>query len=260
MAHRRSFNVRPLSIGGRSIVDVSAGLEPQLKIANPMAGSQATGTTTPSRLNPATNEPINMQFLNARLRDVLAFIGYATSIVFTGYEESFDEGRPVTIEATIDATAPVESLLSRLLPPNGLTYTVTGPRTVVIARNPLAEVRQAQAMLLERERRQINTVYPGYPQDALERGIRGTVVVEITVNPAGDVTTAAVESGPQELRASAFKAALGLKYTKGQSTTAVKVAFEYMLTGTSWGVKINGALPNIDTKLFTVTPGPDTGG
>ena len=201
-------------IGGRSIVDVSAGLEPQLKIANPMAGSQATGPATPSRLNPATSEPINMQFSNARLRDVLAFIGYATSIVFTGYEESFDEGRSVTIEATIDATAPVESLLDRLLPPNGLTYTVTGPRTVVIARNPLAEVRQAQAML-ERERRQINTVYPEYPQDALERGIQGIVVVDITVNAAGDVTTAAVAGGPQELRASAFKAALALKYTQG---------------------------------------------
>ena len=213
-------------IGGRSIVDVSAGLEPQVKIANPMAGSQASGATTPTRLNPATNEPINMRFSNARLRDVLAFIGYATSIVFTGYEESFDEGRSVTIEATIDATAPVESLLDRLLPPNGLTYTVTGPRTVVIARNPLAEVRQAQAML-ERERRQINMVYPEYPQDALERGIRGIVVVDITVNAAGDVTTAAVAGGPQELRASAFKAALGLKYTRASSTTAMKIAFEY---------------------------------
>jgi TonB family protein len=234
-------------IGGRSIVDVSAGLEPRLKIANPMAGSQATGATTPSRLNPATDGPINMQFSNARLRDVLAFIGHATSIVFTGYEESFDEGRPVTIEATIDATAPVESLLDRLLSLNGLTYTVTGPRTVVIARNPLAELRQAQAML-ERERRQINTVYPEYPQDALERGIKGTVVVDITVNAAGDVTTAAVASGPQELRASAFKAALGLKYTKGQSTTAMKIAFEYLLTDTSWGVKINGALPNIGLR------------
>ena len=139
-----------------------------------------------------------MQFSNARLRDVLAFIGHATSIVFTGYEESFDEGRSVTIEATIDATAPVESLLDRLLPPNGLTYTVTGPRTVVIARNPLAELRQAQAML-ERERRQINKVYPEYPQDALERGIKGVVIVDITINAAGDVSTAGVVSGPQEL-------------------------------------------------------------
>jgi TonB family protein len=241
-------------IGGRSIVDVSAGFEPQLKIASPMAGSQATGATTPSRLNPATDGPINMQFSNARLRDVIAFIGHATSIVFTGYEESFDEGRSVTIEATIDATAPVESLLDRLLPPNGLTYTVTGPRTVIIARNPLAELRQAQAML-ERERRQINTVYPEYPQDALERGIKGTVVVDITVNAEGVVTTAAVASGPQELRASAFRAALGLKYTKGQSTTAMKIAFEYLLTDTSWGVKINGALPNIGLRI--PVPGGD---
>ncbi len=87
-------------------------------------------------------------------------------------------------------------------------------------------------------------MYPEYPQDALERGIKGDVIVDITVNAAGDVTTAAVASGPQELRASAFKAALGLKYTKGSSTTAMKIAFEYLLTGTSWGVNIAGALPN----------------
>ena len=75
---------------------------------------------------------------------------------------------------------------------------------------------------------------------------KGQSIVDITVNAAGDVTTAAVASGPQELRASAFKAALGLKYTKGSSTTAMKIAFEYMLTGTSWGVRMIGdALPNV---------------
>ena len=35
------------------------------------------------------------------------------------------------------------------------------------------------------------------PQDALERGIKGVVIVDITVNAAGDVTTAAVASGPR---------------------------------------------------------------
>jgi TonB family protein len=100
----------------------------------------------------------------------------------------------------------------------------------------------------ELPRRQINKVYPAYPQDALERGIKGVVIVDITINAAGDVSTAAVVSGPQELRASAFTAALALKYTPGKSVTAMQVAFEYMLTGTTWGVKIGEALPNMGQR------------
>jgi TonB family protein len=100
----------------------------------------------------------------------------------------------------------------------------------------------------EAPRRQINKVYPAYPQDALERGIKGVVIVDITINAAGDVSTAGVVSGPQELRASAFAAALGLKYTPGKSVTAMQIAFEYMLTGTTWGVKIGEALPNMGLR------------
>ena len=43
-------------------------------------------------------------------------------------------------------------------------------------------------------RKQVNRVYPEYPQDALEAGIKGVVIVDITVNAAGDVSTAAVAS------------------------------------------------------------------
>ncbi len=111
-----------------------------------------------------------------------------------------------------------------------------------------------------RSARQINRVYPEYPHDALERGIKGVVIVDIVVNAAGDVSTAAVASGPQELRASAFKAALGLKYTKGSSTTAMQITFEYVLTGTTWGVKIGEALPNMGLRPMPqnagAAPGP----
>ena len=113
---------------------------------------------------------------------------------------------------------------------------------VAAAALPLRAPSAAQGAS-EAPRRQINMVYPEYPQDALERGIRGTVIVDITVNAAGDVSTGAVASGPQELRASAFKAALGLKFTPGQSTTAMKIAVDYTLTGASWGVKIGNAPP-----------------
>jgi TonB family protein len=99
-------------------------------------------------------------------------------------------------------------------------------------------------------RKQINMVYPDYPQDALERGIRGTVAVEITVNAAGEVTTAAVASGPQELHASAFKAALGLKYTPGPSTATMRISIDYTLTGNSWGVRIGDAAVRGGTRVM----------
>jgi TonB family protein len=129
----------------------------------------------------------------------------------------------------------------------------------LIADGPATPIRwraaAQQQTAPEAPRRQINRVYPAYPQDALERGIKGVVIVDITINAAGDVSTAGVVSGPQELRASAFAAALGLKYTPGKSVTAMQIAFEYMLTGTTWGVKIGEALPNIGLRPIPQTPG-----
>jgi TonB family protein len=109
-------------------------------------------------------------------------------------------------------------------------------------------------------RRQINRVYPEYPHDSLERGIKGVVIVDITVNAAGEVTSAAVVGGPQELHASALKAAYGIKYTKGSSSTAMQITFEYVLTGTTWGVKVGEALPNMGLRPIPrnagAAPGP----
>jgi TonB family protein len=87
-------------------------------------------------------------------------------------------------------------------------------------------------------RTRTKAAYAEYPIEALEKGISGTVAVNIAVNAAGDVTSAGVISGPQELRASAFKAALGLKYAPGPSTTAMTVAVEFLLDQSSWGVRI----------------------
>jgi TonB family protein len=116
---------------------------------------------------------------------------------------------------------------------------------MVVAAMPL---RAASQTAPDAPRKQINRVYPEYPHDSLERGIKGVVIVDITVNAAGDVTSAAVVGGPQELHASALKAAYGIKYTKGSSSTAMQITFEYVLTGTTWGVKIGEALPNMGLR------------
>lgn len=87
-------------------------------------------------------------------------------------------------------------------------------------------------------RTQIKASYADYPIEALEKGVSGTVTVNITINSAGEVSTAAVTDGPQALRASAFKAAMGLKYTPGPSTTAATIYVEYRLDRQGWGVQI----------------------
>jgi TonB family protein len=142
--------------------------------------------------------------------------------------------------------------VSAAMPLYARQYVASGFMTAEVLAKAAGRTPDAQAAAASNSpRRLINKVYPEYPQDALERGIKGTVIVDITVNAAGDVTTAAVESGPQELRASAFKAALALQYTPGSSTTSMKIAFNYSVTGTSWGVQISDPLQVIATKFFT---------
>jgi TonB family protein len=94
-------------------------------------------------------------------------------------------------------------------------------------------------------RRQIRMTPAEYPPDALAKGIRGTVMVDITINPAGDVTTASVVSGPQELRAAAFNTAMGLKYEPGASTTAARVGVQFQMDRMSWGVRIVDLRPSV---------------
>jgi TonB family protein len=129
------------------------------------------------------------------------------------------------------ASSDLPMLVSRYLISEGLAAPI---RWSAAARPQVAKAPTGS----DAPRKQINKVYPEYPQDALEAGIKGVVVVDIAVNAAGDVTTGSVVSGPQELRASAFKTALGLKFTPGSSTTAMKMSVDYTLTGNSWGVRI----------------------
>ena len=114
----------------------------------------------------------------------------------------------------------------------------------------------------ETPRRQTKMSFAEYPADALEKGIRGTVMVAITVGPGGDVTTAAVVSGPEELRASAFKAAMGLQFSPGPSTTAMTIPVEYVLTGNFWGVRIGDVSANGTSRgiLAENQSGPDATG
>jgi TonB family protein len=92
-------------------------------------------------------------------------------------------------------------------------------------------------------RKLISIPYAEYPRDAVEKRVSGVVAVDIVVNQSGDVSTGAIVSGPTELRAEAFKAALGLKFDAGSEMTPMRALIEYRLTSDSWGVRVTAVDP-----------------
>ncbi|HUP03650.1 MAG TPA: energy transducer TonB, partial [Bryobacteraceae bacterium] len=67
----------------------------------------------------------------------------------------------------------------------------------------------------------------GYPADALRNRVEGTVMLQVTVDSAGNVTDASVLSGPQELRKTAIQAVLQWHFMKGGSNMKmVSIAFQ----------------------------------
>ena len=164
--------------------------------------------------------------------------------------------RPSELRARVDAIFQEVSMSRTRFVVAALTFVSVTIATVLVASAVMPlRAQDIPAITADTPRRQINKVYPEYPQDALARGISGTVVVDVTVNAAGDVTTAAVASGPQEFRASAFKAALALKFRQGSATTAMPIAFHYMLTDLSWGVRIGDGLANMGVRPGQTPPG-----
>jgi general secretion pathway protein D len=90
---------------------------------------QARQVSPAPLLNPASRAPLDYNFKQASLRDVLTFIGSATGINVI-YDASFND-RPVTV--TLQGS--IEQVLNTLLSSNGLFYTVLDERTIVVAQD-----------------------------------------------------------------------------------------------------------------------------
>jgi TonB family protein len=58
----------------------------------------------------------------------------------------------------------------------------------------------------------VSEVLPAYPQKAKDKGIEGTVEVQVLVNEDGEVIFANPLSGPEELWAESVKAAVGSRF------------------------------------------------
>jgi TonB family protein len=66
-----------------------------------------------------------------------------------------------------------------------------------------------------------------YPREAIQKGIQGTVVVQAKLNANGEVTDAAILSGPDELRKPAIQSVLDWHFMNAAGgTRQVSIAFE----------------------------------
>tara|TARA_B100000315_G_scaffold248654_1_gene278765 strand:+ start:345 stop:1784 length:1440 start_codon:yes stop_codon:yes gene_type:complete len=89
---------------------------------------QANQASAALLLNPASREPLAMQFVDANLRDVLDFIGDSTGINVT-YDQQFqDRQYSVTLTGVT-----IEDALNQILSANQSFYKVVNQRTIIVS-------------------------------------------------------------------------------------------------------------------------------
>jgi TonB family protein len=102
-----------------------------------------------------------------------------------------------------------------------------------------------------------------YPREAIQKGIQGTVVVQAKLNANGEVTDAAILSGPDELRKPAIQSVLDWHFMKAAGgTRQVSIAFELpkepadnVAGGVGGGVR-KGVTGGIVSSLPSASPAP----
>ncbi len=88
---------------------------------------QAARLNQPPLLNPASREPLRIQFNNASLRDILNFIGTTTGINITYDQQFVDKPFTVNLEGVT-----LEEALQQILSANQYYYKVLNPRTIIV--------------------------------------------------------------------------------------------------------------------------------
>ena len=91
-----------------------------------------------------------------------------------------------------------------------------------------------------------------YPEEAMKKGVQGTVVVVATLDSNGEVTDAQVVSGPPELRKAALESVLQWHYDKTLAPPAnVRIAIDFALppAGVPAAVKRVGAEPQLQGAI-----------
>lgn len=132
-AYRRSYALDPSNgqVAVR-IANLQQTLREQLEAARPAAPidalrEQARRDTPLPVLNPASDEPLTLEFIDVSLRDVLDALGDAAGITVT-YDEGFQD-RSYTV--TLTGVTFVQAL-DQMLTANNAFYKVISPTTVVV--------------------------------------------------------------------------------------------------------------------------------
>jgi general secretion pathway protein D len=106
---------------------------------------QARPANAPPLLNPASREPLRMNFgQQASLRDILNFIGTASGININ-YDQQFQEKSygPVNLDGVT-----LEEALNQVLSANQYYYKVTGPRTIIVIPDQPAKHQQYDDLVM----------------------------------------------------------------------------------------------------------------
>ena len=84
-----------------------------------------------------------------------------------------------------------------------------------------------------------------YPASAIQKGIQGTVAVQVKLDSTGEVTDATVLSGPEELRKAAIQSVLNWHFEKsaGNSTRTVNIDYALPQSGLAAAAAVPNRLP-----------------
>ena len=114
------------------MIDLERTIRDRIEAARPRPAiermrEQARRETAPPLLNPASREPLQIQFTDASLRDILDFVGSATGINVT-YDQQFQD-REYSVRL---ADVTIEDALNQILSGNQSFYKILNQRTILI--------------------------------------------------------------------------------------------------------------------------------
>ena len=133
-AYRRAYALDPSNEQvAVAIANLQRILRERLEAARPVAPmetlrEQARRAGAPPVLNPASDEPLSLEFSNAGLRDILDALGDAAGIT-VNYDEQFQD-RTASVRLTGVTFA---QALDQVVTANAAFYKVVSPTTIVIA-------------------------------------------------------------------------------------------------------------------------------
>lgn len=106
--------------------------------------AQARALGAPPLLNPASREPIRLNFNNSALKDILNFIGTAAGINITYDQNYVDKPYSVNLDGVT-----VEEALQQVLSANGYYFKVVNPRTIIVIPDQPAKHQQYDELVVK---------------------------------------------------------------------------------------------------------------